>query len=120
VVEVLLLRLAIAMVIEHRWQMELKRRAELTRSGAHRKLLAEATCGLDDPVLQARLEAVHALRDLAGDFPDLRSAIRELLATRLRERSRAYDERALPPDLREMRRFLHEPGEGPVGSWTPF
>ena len=57
---------------------------------------------------------------MAGDFPVLRAEIRGLLAARLRERGAAYRDRTLPPDLREMRRFLHEPEEDAVGSWTPF
>ena len=122
-----LVRLAImvvGMLIEHRWeqlwQAELRRRAELARSGTHWRLLDEAVRRLDHPALQVRVEAVQALRDVAGDFPVLRAEIRELLAARLRERGAAYRDRALPPDLREMRRFLHEPEEDVVGSWTPF
>ena len=111
-------RMVVGMLIEHRreqlWQ------AELARSGTHWRLLDEAARGLDHPALQARLEAVEALRDVAGDFPVLRAEIRGLLAVRLRERGAAYRDRTLPPDLREMRRFLHEPEEDVVGSWTPF
>ena len=43
-----------------------------------------------------------------------------LLAARLGASVAAYRDRALPADLREMRRFLHEPGEGAVGPWGPF
>jgi hypothetical protein len=66
-----------------------------------------------------RVEAVQALRDVAGDFPVLRAEIRGLLAARLNERGAAYRDRTLPPDLREIMRFLREP-EDVVGSWTPY
>src|SRR5690349_19837170 len=98
--------MVVGMLVEHRreqlWQAELRRRAELARSGAHWRLLDEAARGLDAPALQARLEAVEALRDVAGDFPILRAEVRGLLAARLRERGAAYRDRAVPPDLREM------------------
>ena len=117
--DILLLRLAFGMLVEHRWRAELRRRAEFRRTGAHRRRLDAAARRLDHPVRQVRLEAVQTLRDLAGDFPELRPAVRGLLAARLDARSAAYRDRALPADLREMRRFLHEPGEGVVGPWRP-
>ena len=69
------IRLAVAMLVEHRGRAELRRRARLAESGAHRQLSRRGGPRLEDPALQARLEAVRALRDLAGNFPELRAQI---------------------------------------------
>jgi len=78
------------------------RQAELTRREHVAELFNRAVGQLGDPKLEVRLAAIYTLRQIGQDFPDLTSAVFELLNAYLRENPRDYGDSEPPIDIREI------------------
>ena len=63
---------------------------------------------LTNDKLEIRLGAIYTLRQIAQDFPDLSAPTLELLATYLRESSKAYGDSEPPVDVREIMNILRD------------
>lgn len=78
------------------------RQAELARREHVAELFNRAVGQLGDPKLEVRLGAIYTLRQIGQDFPDLTSAVFELLNAYLRENPRDYGDAEPPSDIREI------------------
>jgi hypothetical protein len=82
------------------------RQAELTRREHVAELFNRAVGQLGDPKLEVRLGAVYTLGQIGRDFPDLTSAVFELLNAYLRENPRDYGDAEPPVDVQEIMRII--------------
>ena len=78
------------------------RQAELTRREHVAELFNRAVGQLGDAKLEVRLVAIYTLRQIGQDFPDLTSAVFELLNAYLRENPRDYGDGEPPIDIQEI------------------
>ena len=78
------------------------RQAELTRREHVAELFNRAVGQLGDDKLEVRLAAIYTLRQIGQDFPDLTSAVFELLNAYLRENPRDYGDGEPPIDIQEI------------------
>jgi hypothetical protein len=78
------------------------RQAELTRREHVAELFNRAVGQLGDAKLEVRLAAIYTLRQIGQDFPDLTSAVFELLNAYLRENPRDYGDAEPPIDIQEI------------------
>jgi hypothetical protein len=89
------------------------RQAELTRREHVAELFNRAVGQLGDSKLEVRLAAIYTLRQIGQDFPDLTSAVFELLNAYLRENPRDYGDAEPPIDIREIMSIIRK---GPNGT----
>ena len=78
------------------------RQAELGRREHVAELFNRAVGQLADAKLEVRLAAIYTLRQIGQDFPDLTSAVFELLNAYLRENPRDYGDAEPPIDIKEI------------------
>jgi hypothetical protein len=78
------------------------RQAELARREHVAELFNRAVGQLGEPKLEVRLGAIYTLRQIGRDFPDLTSAVFELLNAYLRENPRDYGDAEPPIDIQEI------------------
>ena len=78
------------------------RQADLARREHVAELFNRAVGQLGDPKLEVRLGAIYTLRQIGNDFPDLTSAVFELLSAYLRENPRDYGDAEPPIDIQEI------------------
>jgi hypothetical protein len=78
------------------------RQAELARREHVAELFNRAVGQLGDPKLEVRLGGIYTLRQIGRDFPDLTSAVFELLNAYLRENPRDYGDAEPPIDIQEI------------------
>ncbi|GBE43226.1 hypothetical protein BMS3Bbin10_01302 [bacterium BMS3Bbin10] len=84
------------------------KQAELARRDHVAELFTRAVGQLADSKLEVRLGAIYTLRQIANDFPDLTSAVFELLSAYLRENAVDYGEDQPPIDVREIMAILKQ------------
>ncbi len=89
------------------------RQAELARREHVAELFNRAVGQLGDPKLEVRLGAIYTLRQIGRDFPDLTSAVFELLNAYLRENPRDYGDAEPPIDIQEIMSIIRR---GPTGT----
>jgi len=82
--------------------------ADLARRDHVAELFNRSVGQLTDNKLEIRLGAIYTLRQIAQDFPDLSAPTLELLATYLRESSKAYGDSEPPVDVREIMNILRD------------
>ena len=82
--------------------------ADLARRDHVAELFNRSVGQLTDNKLEIRLGAIYTLRQIARDFPDLSAPTLELLATYLRESSKAYGDNEPPVDVREIMGILRD------------
>jgi hypothetical protein len=82
--------------------------AKLARRAHVAELFNRSVGQLTDSKLEIRLGAIYTLRQIAQDFPDLSAPTLELLATYLRESSKAYGDSEPPVDVREIMNILRD------------
>lgn len=80
--------------------------AVLNRRQHVAELFNRAVGQLNDAKLEVRLGAIYTLRQIGDDFPDLSSAVFELLSAYLRENPRDYGDAMPPPDILEIMRIV--------------
>ena len=88
------------------------RQAELARREHVAELYNRAVGQLGDPKLEVRLGAIYTLRQIGRDFPDLTSAVFELLNAYLRENPRDYGDAEPPIDIQEIMSIIRRGPEG--------
>ena len=88
------------------------RQAELARREHVAELYNRAVGQLGDPKLEVRLGAIYTLRQIGRDFPDLTSAVFELLNAYLRENPRDYGDAEPPIDIQEIMSIIRRGSEG--------
>jgi hypothetical protein len=84
------------------------RQAELARRTHVADLFNRAVEQLDHDKLQVRLGAIHTLRQISRDFPDLTAAVFELLNGYVRERAEEQPNEELPADIRTILEVFKE------------
>ncbi len=82
--------------------------ADLARRDHVAELFNRSVGQLTNDKLEIRLGAIYTLRQIAQDFPDLSAPTLELLATYLRESSKAYGDNEPPADVREIMGILRD------------
>jgi hypothetical protein len=82
--------------------------ADLARRDHVAELFNRSVGQLTNDKLEIRLGAIYTLRQIAQDFPDLSAPTLELLATYLRESSKAYGDNEPPVDVREIMGILRD------------
>jgi len=82
--------------------------ADLARRDHVAELLNRSVGQLTNDKLEITLGAIYTLRQIARDFPDLSAPTLELLATYLRESSKAYGDNEPPVDVREIMGILRD------------
>ena len=82
--------------------------ADLARRDHVAELFNRSVGQLTNDKLEIRLGAIYTLRQIARDFPDLSAPTLELLATYLRESSKAYGDNEPPVDVREIMGILRD------------
>ena len=82
--------------------------ADLGRRDHVAELFNRSVGQLTNDKLEIRLGAIYTLRQIAQDFPDLSAPTLELLATYLRESSKAYGDNEPPVDVREIMGILRD------------
>ncbi len=88
------------------------RQAELARREHVAELFNRAVGQLGDPKLEVRLGAIYTLRQIGRDFPDLTSAVFELLNAYLRENPRDYGDAEPPIDIQEIMSIIRRGSTG--------
>jgi hypothetical protein len=88
------------------------RQAELARREHVAELFNRAVGQLGDPKLEVRLGAIYTLRQIGRDFPDLTSAVFELLNAYLRENRRDYGDAEPPIDIQEIMSIIRRGSTG--------
>jgi hypothetical protein len=88
------------------------RQAELARREHVAELFNRAVGQLGDPKLEVRLGAIYTLRQIGRDFPDLTSAVFELLNAYLRENPRDYGDAEPPIDIQQIMSIIRQGSTG--------
>ena len=84
------------------------RQAELARRTHVADLFNRAVEQLAHDKLQVRLGAIHTLRQISRDFPDLTAAVFELLNAYVREGAEDQPNEELPADIRTILEVFKE------------